>query len=310
MGVISNWAGSRGLSLSEEFFSSLMGLRSFEAIVLEKLDLIDQKLDILIEAPFQQARMHLLEGNLDRCKDKLIEAISLNELDLPAITLYALLLYQSGKIPLSLEYFEQIIRKFGPHGSLLSNRVIEIYSEYVNEGKPLQAIASFNLQLESWIWYPLEIHCTLSSIIIKWQPMQGYSWEGAGMGGHHRKPRITIHNWQGGLVLDFETYSRVLPEILSVTEEYVVITIDTGLFFRKQEIKIFRTKDGSEVLTSKFNSPDQIAKLFLCDARFVGRTRSSSETLPLAVSFAGARVEIAAHNPYSIAPRQINIRTV
>ena len=41
--------------------------------------------------PYKEALMHLREGNLDTCRDKLIQAVALNELDLPAKRLYAAL---------------------------------------------------------------------------------------------------------------------------------------------------------------------------------------------------------------------------
>src|SRR5437660_4186135 len=140
MGLFTNWAMNRGLSLTESALRSVLGVSSFEAMVSEKIDTINQKLDILIGAPFRQAKFHLIEGSIEKSKDKLIEAMSLNELDLPAAALYTILLFKSGNVSLALDYSELLIRKFGPHGELVSKELIDVYKSHIRETRPLQAV--------------------------------------------------------------------------------------------------------------------------------------------------------------------------
>ncbi len=289
MGIFVIWAGNRGLNLTEQFLRDALGLPAFETVVSEKLDIINQKLDILIESPFRQARMHLLEGNIEKCKDKLIEAISLNELDLPAITLYSMLLYKSGNIPLALNYFEEIIRKFGLHSELFSPKMIEICGEYVNEDKPLQNIQPVELKPDDYALYPAEINCSLSSIIINWKPKKGQEMRG---GGTYTPPeviseRIILYDWAGRKIKELKYYS-----IIAFTDEYLVVSFKKGIFFTKEIIEVYRTKDGSKVNLPFTVSAEQVAKLFSTDKSFTLRT-PCWESSSIKISFAGAVITAA-----------------
>lgn len=306
MGIFLNWAANKGMDYTKGSFTEMIGFPSFEAVISEKLDIINQKLDVLIQAPFRQAKMHLLEGNLDKCKDKLIEAISVNEFDLPAIALYSLLLFKSGNIPLALEYFEQIIKKFGPHKNLLSDKIVDIYSDYLNNEKPLRKIKPFIIKLDSYRWYPVEINCSLSSIVIHWKPKDRHSWEDiGGSRGYHRHPRYTIHDWKGNVLFDNESYDWINSQIAIVTEEYLVIEIEKGLFFKTKQKKIFRVKDGYEVFCPYAISSEQFFKLFLVDKRFVSKIKSVSETAPADLSFGGAHISLKMYKDYT--EREIHI---
>src|SRR4051812_36047678 len=112
--IIVTWALSRGLTDLEGAIRTAAGGHTFEAVTRDQLTVIEKQLDSIIDAPFRQALMYFREGNLDKTKDKLIEAISLNELDLPANALYCTLLAATNPT-LALQYQEEILRKFGPH---------------------------------------------------------------------------------------------------------------------------------------------------------------------------------------------------
>lgn len=292
MAIIATWAATRGLQLGEKAVLNMLGWPSFEQVVSEKLDIIDQKLDILIQAPFRQARMHFLEGNIEKCKDKLIEAISLNELDLPATFFYSLLLYESGNISLALDYFELVIRKFGPQREIVSDNVIQIYTDYINEDKPLGKIQSFCIP-DKQIYYPAEITCNLSSIIIKWKPKEGYQMTDSVHFPMPRSPSISVYDWAGNWIKDFSLDDS--GSISAFTPEYLVISYQPGLFFKKDVIEIFRTKDGSKVNVPFTITAEGVAKLFHSDPSSTLNILCS-KTFSTKVSFAGAVIKIIPPN--------------
>src|SRR5689334_2667834 len=74
---------------------------------------VESKLDRLIGAPFRAAHLLLREGDLGACRRKLIEAISLDELDLPALAMYAWLLLVTDRESLAYEYFGLLVDRFG-----------------------------------------------------------------------------------------------------------------------------------------------------------------------------------------------------
>jgi hypothetical protein len=152
MGILASWAANQGLSLGQDLFSDMLELPSFEGKVVKELEQINQKLNIMIGSPFRKARMHLLEGNIQRAKDCLIEAISVNEFDLPARAMYCWLLYESGNCSLAVEYFEDIVAKFGPHVEIVPEPIRNLYARYLLEEKPLTCNAGVLRQSWRYSW--------------------------------------------------------------------------------------------------------------------------------------------------------------
>lgn len=295
MGVVLGWAANKGLDLGENLFRELIGLKSFEAMLTEKLDLINQKLDILIGAPFRQARMHLVEGNIEKCKEKLIEAISLNEFDLPSMVLYSFLLYKSGNPSLALDYFEEVIRKFGPHPEIVPKEITGVYCQYLTEEKPLKKIRPFELCAEkhmkgpSTAIYPTEVYCTQSSIITVWKDRYyDVSGDGSFFGRPIRAtPRIIVCDWSGSEIMNFQDFN---PSILAFTEEYLAIMLESVKLWHKV-IKVFRIRDGSEVMLPFAITSDQVKRLFYMDHRL--RAEQQVAWAPdVKLYFGGAEISI------------------
>lgn len=181
MGVLVTWAATQGLNLGASLIGGLLGKASPDSMILEKLDLIDHKLDMLLAAPYRQAQMHFREGNLEKTKDKLIEAISLDEFDLPALAMYALLLCRTGNTDLAVDYFERLLRQFGPHVGIVPSEIVTAYRRYLYEREPLRAIQQFHIERpdRAWTSYPTEIRCFLSGFVVSWEAKPGTRGGGA-----------------------------------------------------------------------------------------------------------------------------------
>jgi hypothetical protein len=304
MGILVNWVANQGLSLGQDLFIEMLGLPSFEARVSEELERINQKLDILIEAPFRQARMHYLEGNIDKAKERLIEAISLNEFDLPSKAMYCRLLCESGNLALAVDYFEEIVRQFGPHVEAVPKSICNFYARYLVEERPLRATPQFSVDLgrrDSYYYRPVIIVCTLSCIVVRWESGSRPAWVGGTYtGGHSLLPKVTVYDWSGKLVMEaYANYSTML----AVSEEYLVIAKEVG-FFSRSKIEVFRTRDGSRVALPHPLSAAHVAELFYPDQRFSFHVKSEWPSPSFDFTFSGARVRspVADRGIISFAP--------
>ena len=283
MTILSTWIANRGLNLTESIVSRHLGLPNFQKVIDEKLSVIDKKLDILIEAPFLQAKMYLKENNLEKCKEKLIEAISLNELNLPALSLYTYLLLNNGQTELGIDYLEAILKKFGPHESILSNEIVNIYNEGVWNQKPKNNISPFDIKFGTAT--PKKIICNMCNIIIHWKEYG--SSGGSSIAKTYNSDWIGVYDWNGNFI---KSFSEGSPEIEILTEEYLILKIWKGVFFGKQVLKVFRTKDGNEVSTSTNLTDEKIRRLFIQEnSRSFGNFESGSEPQ---LTFAGAKITV------------------
>lgn len=72
--------------------------------------LIDEKLSRIINAPYKASLYHLREGNINLAKEKLVDAISANSLNIPARLLFISLIINDNKeyaSELYVELFEE-----------------------------------------------------------------------------------------------------------------------------------------------------------------------------------------------------------
>jgi len=147
MGVVVSWMLSQGLSLAAGYMEKqardALGSESLGVAMFKKIELIDRKLDLLIQAPLREAIIHLRQGNLITCQEKLIQAIALNDLDLPALVMYCALLEREGQYDLAMEWYETIADRFGWNPAILPPLLIQCLAEYPEKAQPLASIAGF-----------------------------------------------------------------------------------------------------------------------------------------------------------------------
>lgn len=215
-GIFAGWALNKGLGGLEAVLRTLTGGRSFQAAVHDRLDLIESKLDLIVGAPFRQAIMYLREGQVERCREKLIEAMSLNELDLPAAALYCSLIAES-KPHLALEYVEDILRKFGAHQGVVPTEILPWVEGYIKTGSML-GDRSFELIPEWHGFYPKKVYCSPWNVVVHWGPVKPHGWFRRLIGEYGSG--ITAHNWRGEELLRRRDVSQ---HILAVTGEYIVV---------------------------------------------------------------------------------------
>lgn len=182
---LTDWMASKGLVLAEGAIRAALDVPSFESLVKDELRLINNKLDVLLNAPYKQALMHLKEGELEKCKNKVIEAVTLNDLDLPARILYIYLLRYEEKYELALEYYWDLMERFGFRLDLIPAPILKMYSDWYFQPamKDLNAITQERDSIfgrkggayhEGDNFYPRDIWCTPDQMVILWRSDRGF----------------------------------------------------------------------------------------------------------------------------------------
>jgi hypothetical protein len=213
------------------------------------LTTIRSLLGIVIKAPYQQAVMHLREGELEKCKDKLIEAISLDELNLPAMLLYANILRFNQNYILALDVYWDVLEKFGFRQDLVPLPLFEAYRKKFFESRIYldnhsEIIVSFADEN-----YPQEVWCSLSGFVIRWKGLAKilgivvYEWS-----------TVKGYSWTEKSYKEVFYASQGNPSIGTVTNHYAVVQESTN------EFVVYRLKDGSKV--PKTLSSAEFNKLF------------------------------------------------
>jgi hypothetical protein len=286
MGIVSTWAAMRGLSLAEDVAKTTLGSHSPEIEALGRLDLIERKLDLLLDAPFRQAKMYLREGNLERCKEKVIEAISINELDLPALALYSILLRRSGRNDIATECYEDIVRKFGPHPDIVPDEIVGWFKEYCAQFAPVDATKGFTIIAAEDNYYPTDVWCSPWNIVSAWKHKERVFL--ARVLRVHQ-PRIMAHDWQGKRLFTIE---REEVSIEGVTGEYALVRIDAA-----RSLQVFGLSVGK--LVPHLFSEEKIARLFSLQSPAVTRMQNPRVGTILPFGAVVIRVEEYGHSSYS-----------
>lgn len=223
--MIATWAFNRGLGLIEDILTEAFGRAQPEAQMRLQLDIIEKKLDLIIGAPFKQALMHLREGHRGKGKEKLIEAISLNELDLPAMALYCALL-QGEQPALALEYREEMLKKFGYHRDFVPAQLVTWGEQYLREGQPLRRKDRLELfpDDDDPDYYPARVDISPWGIVVLWEWNQRRGLLEDVFGAN--KQRLIAYTWEGSRQMEIQDRSIA---VVAVTGDYVVVSTSKSL---------------------------------------------------------------------------------
>jgi hypothetical protein len=248
--MISAWIASKGIALAENTVMGFLHGPDINALIKGDLETINDKLDGLIQAAFKEAIMQLREGNLVACKDKLVQAISQDELNLPAKLLYIDFLRYEGKHVLALEYYWDLIESFQLQTGLLPIPLVNAYADLITDKKPLAHRKAFNIDCHSDRygsssgWYPNEFWCSLGGLVVLWERMFNPSIEGLferlfSTLLREELYQITIHSWEGEERGRWNTRHR--EAIQAVTTRYVAISENNDRYV------LYRLADGKKI---------------------------------------------------------------
>lgn len=286
MGIVSSWAAMRGLSLAEDAVKTTLGSHSPEAEALGRLDRIERKLDLLLDAPFRQAKMYLREGNFEKCKEKVIEAISLNELDLPALALYSILLRRNGRNDIASECYEDIVRKFGPHSDIVPDEIVGWFKDFCAQFAPVGSPRAFTIIAAQDDYYPTDVWCSPWNIVSAWKHRERVLM--ARVLGVDQ-PLIMAHDWQGKRLFAIE---REEVSIEGVTGEYALVRFDAT-----RSLQVLGISLGKSV-PQQF-SEEKTARLFFLQSPAVTRMQHPRVGAILQFGRVVIRVDEYRHSSYT-----------
>lgn len=181
MEAVGSWIAKKGLSVAADTLVKELRARDLETKLERDLREINSMLEVLIHAPFKEAVLHLREGNLSLCKNKLIQAIAQDELNVPARLLYIDFLRYERKYSLALDYYWNILESFRLPSGLLPSILVELHASHTREG--VLPIGGFDLDYfsecdgQTWGWYPNEFWASSGGIVVLWERMYNGSFE-------------------------------------------------------------------------------------------------------------------------------------
>lgn len=166
--VISGWLAKKGIELASSRVLKSLGEVDDMATFRKDIDDINNKLDRIIGAPFREARVLVREGEIEKAKDKAIQAFSLDPLNLPAYLLYARLLCFLGKYDVALDIYWDIVDQFTTKKDLVPSWLFEQYiarllKTKINAGK--RRFRYYN----GLDFYATKVWCAEVGIAIRWR---------------------------------------------------------------------------------------------------------------------------------------------
>lgn len=240
MNFISEWLVGKGLDASASMINKVLQIENSVARIETELATVNDKLDTLITAPYKQALLHWQEGEVEKCKDKLIEAISLDELDISAHHLYIqILIYLEKYIP-ALDQYWALMDKFGLRDDLVPRLLIDIYKEYLSTIKVNSVKGKYPLTV-NLSGYIQNAAASRRGIVYRW-------CNAADPGNTHffEENGISVIDWNGNQLFSIKQgWFTGKPEIAIATNEFVVVA--SGSTY-----DIYKFSDGRK-LRSKMN---------------------------------------------------------
>lgn len=272
VGVLAGWVAQQGLNATQAVLLEALGIPTIESAIYDKLSVIEHKLDVLIRAPFRQAQFYLRERNYDKAKDKLIEAMSFDDFDIPARYLYALILCRLGETTLGVECFDHLVAEFGPHPDLVPATIAQIYVEHVQRKQPLRHVVPFTLDMVG-PFRVAEVRCSLAGLAVLWVPIPGKETASS---VHVPRviyfPTIVTYGWNGLEQSRFEP--RAEMQFVGITEGYLIVRHNTGIFFKNFVPEVLRLDGSRPRLPARITDTD-INAIFTFDSNLSLEVRAS-----------------------------------
>lgn len=131
MDPISSWLISKGIALAESSVMSLLEFQDPENINSKQLDSALQRLDRLLGAPYESARLHLLGGETEKALDHLKDAIANQPLHLPARLLHIKLLLLEKRYVEALQNYWELLNAFSYREDLVPPFLYQAFLDQV-----------------------------------------------------------------------------------------------------------------------------------------------------------------------------------
>lgn len=268
MDPIESWLLKKGIALAKSSVMSLLEVKDAQTVMSEKIDGALLRLDRLLDAPYEAARLHLLGRDVDSAIDHLKDAIARRPLNLAARLLHIRLLCLEEKYEEALENYWELMKAFSYREDLVPSFLYQAFIEEVDH-TPVRPEKSELLRLREGCGTaadcaPRSVWCSPGAIGIEWLwPSESLFF------GRTEKISITLHDWRGKLLLRAVPDSRTAIEML--TSEYVVYRDDDG------KLRVFSLLEEKEVAESPLGEATFRA-LFLPADRELSSTRLYQRT--------------------------------
>ena len=224
VGFLSNQYLSQIWNLFENYFHDPITLEQ----VVSKIDMLNDKLDIFKNAPYQAAYTYFREGNLEKFRDKLIDTMSIDKFNLAAQLLYIKLLLSEGRHQIAFEQYWNIMDKFGCLKEIVPEILINEYKKqnfknlHFTEAPIILIPGSHDCIFKKF--HITEAWASRNIFIAKWMKPKS-SWFFFSK-NHFDRYVITVANAHKQCILYLKDTEN---EIVAVTNHYIALKTYDGL---------------------------------------------------------------------------------
>ena len=216
MNEIAAWLAGKGLTISAEAMRRVLELPDRDSLGAELHD-VSTKLDALIQAPFREAVFYLREGDLDRCRDRLVAAMATDQLNLAAKILYCDLMRFTGRHAVALDHYWEIAAMFGPRADVIPAELARAYAAQPFFRRPESDLV---LSHED-DFYPRAVAMSRRGLGVVWEFRENVLWKVVRKALAWPVEVLTVHDWDSTI--------RTVPgrdiRILAITDRYLVSTV-------------------------------------------------------------------------------------
>lgn len=236
MGTVQSWLIGKGLALAESSVKSLLDIEDSQAILSNQIDRALQKIDRLLGAPYEAARLHARAGEREKAIDHLKDAIARQPLHLPARLFHIKLLSQEKRYEEALDNYWDLMRAFSYREDLFPPLLYQAFLDKVTRspvrpgGAPLQIRRWASDSTARSVW------CSPTAVAVEWAShyeMWFLKWD---------EIAVTACNWDGKVLFDSASSSRI--SLAMLTSEYAVYQDGDQTF------RILGMLDGKELAES------------------------------------------------------------
>lgn len=276
-----------GLKISEDVIRKVLNIPTVQTLIQREVSVSKRLLDVFREAPYIQAQKHLEDGEIEKSKDKVIEAMSVNELDLRARILYIYLLSFEGKYGRVLEECLELLEMYGFREELIPPIPPSLFKKYV------KYYTNSKIKLvpfeKWWIWdYNLkEIWCSFGGIVTKWKSFPNYvikafSWEGKDLFevkekeikivtsryailGSSRGP-YDVYRLSSGFHLPIELSPEAFTALFSQSDKYKDLIDSSYTLFDEFTFKNVTIKQEKSAPSGFYTTPTRKLNVSFCES--------------------------------------------
>ncbi len=260
MSPVTQWLTTKSLDFITEYLKQSFLDKNIEGLIYQQNIEIIHNLKLLIDAPYKQAIMHLRLNEIECAKNKLIEALSMNEFDISARLLYIRVLLYLGYIQEAIEQYWKLYCDFTFDAALFPNPIYDIFNS-TNIMEPKISERDFEFRIghdNDFTNYQADnLLIFARGIICSWVSEKHF------LGFPYCKYGMTIVDWNNNCLVERHGYHEIIYfsynfVIYKCKENYYLFnfSLKTETFLSEEQIRKYFRRIQFNPAKYRYNADD------------------------------------------------------